>query len=246
MFRNSLPVPLFAFIRALVVVLMLTSCVGELPKPKQTTLDSRRYEIDGLTNGLPSDLSPLEFKVTSREVDYRDAGAGVTWSQREFESVRVSFLEQVLRDVPERWEMGQMRFRLNCRHVGVGLQEGSLLMFRNVGDWRMRARVERQLGIFPKSRIVTYWEVHEAAPDLQPWVAIEMKKVKVSADQALQIAERTGGSAKRAEVKDDCRIWIEMNGWEGNTWRVSYTYLLSPTRSEDFVVIVDAETGNVK
>lgn len=246
MFKNRLPVPPFAVFRILVAIVFLTSCFGKLPKPKQTTLDSGDYEIDGLVNGVPNDLSPLQFRLSTRAVDPRHTGVAVTWSQREFETIRLSFIEQVLRDAPERWEMAHMTFRLDCRDVGVGKQVGVFLMFRNSGDFLHKARVERHLGVFPQDRVITYWEVLEEVPELQPLTAIDMKRVKISADQALQIAERNGGSAKRGEVRDDCGIDVYMLGWQGNQWRVEYTYLLSAKRSETFRVIVDAETGKVK
>jgi len=244
-FKNRLPVLLYTTFRTLVVMLMLTGCFGQLPKEMRTTLGSGNYDINGLVNGIPNALSPLGFTLSSRGVEPRYTGPAATWTQQEFETIRVSFTEKVLRDTPERWKIAHLFFRLNCQHVGVGLQMANFEMFRNEGDWPNSARVERHMSIFAQDREVTYYD-DQAVPDLQPWTAIDIKKVRLSADEALNVAERSGGSGKRPAVGEPCGIRIEMNGWEGNHWRVTYSYLLSPTRSEDFVVIVDAETGQVK
>lgn len=245
MLNNRCPVPLSATFRTLVIMLVLTGCFGQLPKEKRTTLNSGSYVIDGITGGIPNELSPLGFTLSSRGVDPRQTGIAATWTQREFETIGVSFTEKVLRDTPERWKLAHMGFSLNCQDVGVGLQFAYFKLFRNQGDWPNNARFERHMRVFAQDREVTYYD-EQAVPDLQSWSAIDMKKVRVSADQALNIAEHNGGSGKRPAVGEPCGIRIEMNGWEGNHWRVTYSYLVSAKRSVDFVVIVDAETGNVK
>ena len=76
----------------------------------------------------------------------------------------------------------------------------------------------------PRKNLVAVWET-EYYPILKDWESIDLSKVKISADQGLQIAEKDGGQDKRIAVDNACDIAIAISRdtvvYDG--WIVAYS-----------------------
>jgi len=80
---------------------------------------------------------------------------------------------------------------------------------------------------------------------LPGWGNVNLNDFKLTADDALLIAERNGGSKARQEVDDACMISVNLNnyspvnGYTNNTWMVDYWMT-------DFYVRIDPFSGKFR
>ena len=170
-------------------------------------------------------------------------GTAVTWSMDDYLQVRDLFVSQITHDEYTDWKTSQISFRLRCDQATVGFQLGDIESVRTHTDGHFYYRTERTITIFPQIERLIYTE-RQFEPDIFKVKPIDTTRLKIMADDALDIAERNGGSAIRDEVADKCGIEVIMLGWRGLYWEVSYAFRESDRK--DFVVNVDGATGEVK
>jgi hypothetical protein len=59
------------------------------------------------------------------------------------------------------------------------------------------------------------WEVRK-------WKTVDLAEIEVSADEALQIAEKTGGGDFRQSTENHCRIFVDFEPDYRDAWKVDY------------------------
>ena len=70
------------------------------------------------------------------------------------------------------------------------------------------------------------------------WYTVDLTSYKITADDALQVAEENGGKEARSRVKNDCRILIRTPNHENDDrWDVSYYF------GVNFEMLVDPYSG---
>jgi hypothetical protein len=72
--------------------------------------------------------------------------------------------------------------------------------------------------------------------------ALDLGRIQVTAEQALQIAEQHGGEAARLAAGNDCQIRVIVVGglWDGD-WRVYYEF-----NASSLAIQVDEQTGKYR
>jgi hypothetical protein len=98
--------------------------------------------------------------------------------------------------------------------------------------------------IDPRSNFVHVSET-EYSPKLIDLKSIDMAQLKISADQALQIAESNGGEEKRASVKNACSISLQLILDRTNRWQWKVYYHRHDDRTLFFNILIDPYTGEV-
>lgn len=73
------------------------------------------------------------------------------------------------------------------------------------------------------------------------WKYINLDKLKVTAEEALEIAENNGGQQARLTIKNRCRINLLLGPYPSPNWWISYSQNISA--KEIFEMKIDAYTG---
>lgn len=101
----------------------------------------------------------------------------------------------------------------------------------------------RIIQILPDANEVYFAEA-KFYPELEQWKALNLAQIKISAEDAVQIAEDAGGVAFRAEVGNECSIHTSIEaGEQYSNWRINYSSIDNRTR---FEVTIDELTGKYK
>ena len=119
----------------------------------------------------------------------------------------------------------QMFFLENdCMDTGLGFTRGNFTFFKVDQSDKQGTRTVITIDIQPWRKIIrTYKAVY--SPIVENWGRLDLQKIKVSARQALDIAEKNGGSDARGRVANKCLVSVSMfaRDSEYDGWDVRYT-----------------------
>lgn len=239
---------LFLVFLILVIVLAFCSFNTKIPREKVTVIGSGFFAFNSNSVLNADALLPVQFTTTT-DIDAIGSlnGNTVDWSMGDYLRVRDLFVKQIIHDTSTKWTPSRYDFKLRCNQAMIGLQTGNIEAFVAHTDSRVHYRTERNISIFPQYGRLLYTEnQYENQYLSDPFKAtpIDTSRLRLTADEALHIAERNGGSAIRAEVDDKCIIEVTMLGWRGLSWEITYSFLEGDRK--DYKVNVDGETGEVK
>ena len=163
----------------------------------------------------------------------------VTWRQSDYFSIAQAFHQFAFGQSLADWKLKNMTFTTSCENVPVGLQYGDFSFKKNEKD----SLITRFIYVSPGENNIGYSEyLKKYYPELGIGSFLDLTQVKITAEQALQIAESAGGSKFRKEWGDDCRVFISIDSagrYKG--WEIWY----SPNNSQNprFSILVDETTG---
>jgi hypothetical protein len=147
----------------------------------------------------------------------------VHWNSDEYFRLIWTFTNQVGNESQDKWNIKQVLFDYTCADTGKGFERGRLRLFKvGVTDGK-ESRTVLDVDLMPVRQIIRRGE-GIYSPVIENWKFIDLKEIKVSAEQAIEIAERNGGSKARAKVADKCFVNIDLlaGGSGYNGWTVSY------------------------
>jgi hypothetical protein len=167
----------------------------------------------------------------------------IFWRQKEYLQVIDLFMEDILRENRNSWELISIGSTRSCsgmetelQNFGIDLQKSALLS--NVNH-----RIEFHIGIAPQIEMVTLLR-REYAPDEGGYRTIAWNDIVIPAEQALLIAEQNGGAVVRQALGNQCRITISLTaGIQKNDWWIDYEPLNEPSV---FEIAVDEKTGKYR
>lgn len=185
------------------------------------------------------------FLPDSRPIDERLNGPilytkPILWRQSDHLKIARALSQYVWKDNLDNWKLFDMIFLIDCQDNLNGLPRGDFSYFKTT---------------FEKGKIVDTWREVEIAPAYL-WVAwgdgakfahpifgrksIDLSRLKVTAEDALKIAEEQGGREARLRAQNQCDIYLSLAP-EGlrKGWWVSYN------TSENFEIRIDPYTGEV-
>ncbi len=200
----------------------------------QTILQSITQKEKGI---FPFPLSepPIEIPSTQQNV--------VNWKINEYIKINEAIYDQIWDDTLNGWHLTSISFSLGCKDAEKGFQDGWFIYFKDETTPSSIIRKVREINIDPRNNYIMVYE-RKYEPKLIDWSVIDVKKLKVSADDALQIAEKDGGWESRINAKNNCYIdlWLVPGkpGYKG--WNVGYS---SPnaTYSDIFKIKINPYTG---
>jgi hypothetical protein len=217
---------------------------GKIPREDRTELASGVFTYDRSTILKSTVILPHQFTTTTDLIAMGHlTGTPVEWSMGDYLHVRDLFVIQLTPGESTDWKISKLFFKLNCDQTSSGFQMGNTESFRRDTDGHFSYRTERHVTTFPQYERLMYTET-QFEPDILKVDSIDISRLKVTADDALRIAERNGGSAARAEADNRCNIYVTMLGWRGHYWEVEYAFGAGDRKN--YTVNVDGETGEVK
>lgn len=242
---RNICVPTSTLALAALVIAMLACRIGQTEE--RVTLFDQYYIIEPLTlvDSLKANntnaFSPISKEPELLPVEQQ---VPVNWLQGDYFFIADTLYEKVLGKTLQDWQLSSMDFDLGCSKIGNGFQNGRFTFFRVVQDKEQKSRFVRPIDIDPRRNFVhtTEWKYYPSLINLE---TIDLSRLKINAENALQIAESNGGKEKRQLIEDACEISLGLypNSSNYKGWVVTYT------RKDDgaslFRIQIDPYTGEI-
>lgn len=123
-----------------------------------------------------------------------------------------------------------MVFRLECKDVSTGLQLGSFTFSKIIYEQEIPSRWVHNITIDPTDKVVffTEEEYHREGnfTGIAEWPSVDLAQIKISAEDAIRIAENAGGTKIRDAAGNNCNIFetFDIAGTSHqNDWVISYS-----------------------
>ncbi len=169
----------------------------------------------------------------------------VLWKQADYLRIATAFFQINWGDMLSDWAVSDYSYQLGCREIDVAPYPQSVqFVFHQVlkHDNTLDSRVERYIFITPNEGLLE-WRESEYSPDFSSHLYFDLSQVKISAEEALQIAENNGGKDYRGTLDNQCDISVFLK-YSDSLFSNSYDWLVY--YSHDFSVKVDKQTGVYK
>jgi hypothetical protein len=214
---------------------------------EQTTLFDQYYTIDptslieSLRNGDMKAFTPVSEEPELLPVNQQ---LPVDWLQADYFYIANTLYEDVLGKTLQGWQLNSMDFNLGCAHLHNGFQNGRFVFFKVINEKENESRISRFIDIDPRGNFihVKEWEYY---PKLVDWEIVDMGQLKISADQALQIAESNGGEENRQSVGNACNISLVLSPSPASDKGWVVIYARSDDRTSFFRIQIDPITGEI-
>lgn len=169
----------------------------------------------------------------------------VLWSQADYFRIAQTLHEQIWGVSVEDQNLRNMSFGMDCEDVERGIFNFADFDFYQIiqaeGE---ETRIEYTIVIRPSESLI-YTSKREFRPNTQIMKPVDVGLYSVTAEAALEIAEKNGGSEKRLEVGNACNLDVLAPGPDYKGWRILYG---DASNSIKFLleIAVDPQTGKCK
>jgi hypothetical protein len=235
--------PIYSMILIAVLLSAMFACTSR--EEQQTILLRQDYLINPTTliDSLNND-DMSAFTPSAEELDLLPVEQQVTvnWLQADYFYVANSLHERVFGESFQGWELNSMDFQLGCSQISNGFQNGRFTFFKVAKETNPEVRMSSFIDIDPRGNFV-FLKEEQYYPKLVDWEVIDVENLKVSADQALQIAESNGGEERRKSVGNACNISLILNPGRDGEWIVLYTE--TDELVSFFSVLIEPPTGKI-
>lgn len=209
------------------------------------------YTLDPLnfataqTNENTKDLftSHAPFKDQSDMLDL-PLEKSVQWNQDDYIHVAQAFNEHLGNDSLDNWKIKMISLNTDCSDIGKGFNQAFLRFFKISELNNQQVRTVLTLDILPWHKIARRYQA-VYAPVLENWEVVDLRKIKINASQAAEIAEKNGGSKARANVGDNCFVdmYVLSSGSGYLGWTVNY-FLQNSNLKSIFRILIDPQDGS--
>ncbi|PKO15298.1 MAG: hypothetical protein CVU39_11890 [Chloroflexi bacterium HGW-Chloroflexi-10] len=169
----------------------------------------------------------------------------VTWSQADFFRIAQALYQKSWQETLGEQNLYAVAFVMDCSDIERGtFSKAEFYSFKIIKTGEEDTRVEYYIRIAPSENLVSTSKV-EFSPSLHIMKPIDLEEYQISAEAALQIAEKNGGAEKRLEYKNECLINTIAPGPDGKGWRVTYVNINNKIESY-LKIAINPETGESK
>lgn len=203
-------------------------------------LDRADYGIDPTT--ILSDLNQGKTDVfssipTTPVASNSSPSGSFPWSQSDYLRIASALNKFVWKDDFSDWYLYSLVFARRCQDNPVGFDAADITYYKEVDQ----GYTTREINIYPLDRGVSWGGSSEFPRPLLGWKSINGTQFKVTADDALQLAEKRGGKDARVKANNSCAIHLLLkpNG-DISDWLVFY----DNAGSIIFEITIDPYTGN--
>lgn len=167
------------------------------------------------------------------------------WEQDDYFQIAQVLNEYIGNGSLEDWKIKMIYLESGCTNIGFGFTRGSLRFFRVDRSFMQGTRTVLTMDMLPWRKIIRTYEALYS-PILENWESLDLQKIKISSKQAVDVAEKNGGSDARTKVENKCSVIVSMiaPGSVYDGWTVRYK--TSDENSEFntiYEVLVDPQDG---
>ena len=165
-----------------------------------------------------------------------------SWNQSDYTKIVTALHEYVWNEGLDDWKLYYMYFDTPCHDNLIGFELGKYYYFKTTFQYGRISYAGRGFLITPQYGDVEWGSGPNYPHPIQGWKSVDLNKVKITAEEALKIAEQNGGKETRLSVKNECKITAKLSGYSG--WKMFiYRY---DTGSSIFSIEIDPSTGKMK
>jgi hypothetical protein len=229
------------------VLMLLTGCeVYETPRnfeEKNYTIDSSAI-LERLHSGDAGVFT--EVKATPAAPQAAAPSCSIAWRQADYFLVLQALFQTAWHEPLETQKFYTISFELNCADVKQGSFNNTYVYsYKEILSGKEGVRVEYRTNIRPlEASIHTMKE--DYTPNTQNIEPVDLKHYRITAEEALQIAEKNGGTDKRLEYADQCEISVNALSMKNQSWDVVYSHNQNKVWKAIFEMVVDGQTGTYK
>lgn len=175
------------------------------------------------------------FALTSESLGTQVHKNPFVWKQADYLLIASALHQFVWKASVDDWSLHDMSFWGKCGdHIGFDIVDISYAKPIGLQEYNFH-----RIGIYPRAG-EGEWGGSEFPRSLfDKWYSIDLEKLTVALEDALQIAEKNGGEQARLSVKNRCTVNLSLSPYPYAQWNISYS--LAPKRI--FEVRIDAYTG---
>ncbi|MBI3172730.1 MAG: hypothetical protein HYZ25_03355 [Chloroflexi bacterium] len=203
------------------------------------------YHIDpqtlltSLTNGETDAFFPAT--TTSDAPTEQDP---ILWQQSDYLMIANAAFDVQWTDRHDGWYLSFVVFEANCQNFSKGFYDATFTYYKEVWHGMELRYLGRQIDILPQYH-KTNWsgDAYYYPPLFYFEKSIDLNNLSIGANHAIDMAEQNGGSAVRSQVKNQCSIWVILNGSEKRGWNVIYEG--EKDMLSAFEIYIDPYTGKI-
>jgi hypothetical protein len=199
---------------------------GNYPRGTSSYSTVDNYEIDPETILLSLDRGDMDvfmsFIGEPGNYPYPPVGH-FNWKQSDYLKIASALYQIKVKENVNDWNIYSMIFNRSCSDDPKGFDVGEISYFKT-DDSDATRYILYDILISPINKGVA-WETGGAySRPLLGWTKVDLGRLKVTAEDALQMAEGNGGKEARLKVDNECKIHliIGVNPVGDNDWKVSY------------------------
>lgn len=181
------------------------------------------YKIDpetilvSLKNGDANVFQPL--LKDPNEIWEEISDLSIWWTQADFMRIFSALSKLVWNESmdPQVWSIYNIYFSGWCADDSCNLDSVQVVYFKTVGN----SYATRFMDIHPYFGLVRWGDgASYPKPLLYKWKGVELAKSKITAEDALRIAEINGGREKRLKTTDGCYVSVNSSRFAPEYWDV--------------------------
>ncbi len=217
----------FALCVLAMTIMSLTFSCSSMEPERQVTSEIEFYAID--PNTLVNDLAQgsKDVFIAQDESPYEASPTldePVQWSPADYFQIAQTLHTLVWGESLDEWKLSAIGYGMDCEYLTNGPQDAFFTYFKLEQFDGYASRLVSILTIEPRRNTVAalkeVYYPHQANQQV-----IDLAQLKISAADALQIAERNGGYETRMAVENMCGIYIILNTGsfdDMSGWKIEY------------------------
>lgn len=236
--------------------LMRESYFGDYPSGTSSYSSVGVYEIDPETILLSLDQGDtnvfVPFIGEPGNYPYPPVGH-FNWKQSDYLKVASALYQLKVKENVNDWNIYSMIFNRGCSDNLNGFDIGEISYFKTDSSETSKY-ILYDILISPINKGVAWETGGVYSRPLLGWTKVDLDRLKVTAEDALQMAEENGGKDARLKVENECKIHLVVNAnpVDVNGWGVRYSYYPTSVPVDDnvkpilFEIHIDPYSGKYK
>jgi len=193
--------------------------VGSFANQGNFKIDSEKILSDlnrGVANVFQSVEEVPNTKLFSEQFE---------WSQADYEKITTAVFQFVWNDSINSWIPYRFDFGLHCQDEPKGFNYVDLFYYQEIENDNKPFYSVRAISIIPQSGFIAWGGGTNFPRPFPGWGSIKQDELKVSAEEALGVAESKGGQSFRLARKNACSISVYMypQAYNYGGWIVTYS-----------------------
>jgi hypothetical protein len=161
----------------------------------------------------------------------------ISWRQSYYLDIARALNQFVWKDAWDDWNLFDMSFATHCRDNPGGVTWAEFRYYKTIFNEGKIKYAWRSIYVVPEYLDVAWGGGAYFSHPIFGWKKIDLSRLKITAEEALKIAEANGGKEARSRIGNKCNIGLLLLPEYYDGWKVDY--------GSDFEILIDPYTGKI-